>query len=110
MRKELLGLARKRLGAAVAPKEIEFRTDLPKNSQRQDHATFAKNSRTRLAGGRSFDAGERRAMTHKVNLDHAHLRHLLKALIRIRRSERQMRRAGAVKLTDFGRYDSDNGS
>lgn len=30
MRKELLGHARKRLGAAVAPKEIEFRTDLPK--------------------------------------------------------------------------------
>jgi acetyl-CoA synthetase len=30
MRKELLGHARKRLGAAVAPKEIEFRSNLPK--------------------------------------------------------------------------------
>jgi len=30
MRKELLGHARKRLGAAVAPKEIEFRVNLPK--------------------------------------------------------------------------------
>jgi acetyl-CoA synthetase len=30
LRKELLGHARKRLGAAVAPKEIEFRTSLPK--------------------------------------------------------------------------------
>jgi acetyl-CoA synthetase len=30
MRKELLGHARKRLGAAVAPKEIEFRANLPK--------------------------------------------------------------------------------
>ena len=29
-RKELLGFARKRLGAAVAPKEIDFRTNLPK--------------------------------------------------------------------------------
>ncbi|MGD9656497.1 MAG: acetate--CoA ligase [Methylocystis sp.] len=29
-RKELLGHARKRLGAVVAPKEIEFRTDLPR--------------------------------------------------------------------------------
>ena len=28
--KELLGFARKRLGAAVAPKEIEFRADLPR--------------------------------------------------------------------------------
>lgn len=30
MRKELLGHARKRLGAAVAPKEIEFRANLPR--------------------------------------------------------------------------------
>jgi acetyl-CoA synthetase len=30
LRKELLGHARKRLGAAVAPKEIEFRANLPK--------------------------------------------------------------------------------
>jgi acetyl-CoA synthetase len=30
LRKELLGHARKRLGAAVAPKEIDFRTDLPR--------------------------------------------------------------------------------
>jgi acetyl-CoA synthetase len=30
LRKELLGHARKRLGAAVAPKEIEFRPTLPR--------------------------------------------------------------------------------
>jgi acetyl-CoA synthetase len=30
LRRELLGHARKRLGAAVAPKEIDFRTNLPK--------------------------------------------------------------------------------
>lgn len=30
LRRELLGLARKRLGAAVAPKEIDFRRNLPK--------------------------------------------------------------------------------
>jgi len=30
LRKELLGHARKRLGAAVAPKEIDFRADLPR--------------------------------------------------------------------------------
>jgi acetyl-CoA synthetase len=30
LRRELLGFARKRLGAAVAPKEIEFSSDLPK--------------------------------------------------------------------------------
>ena len=30
MRRELLGHARKKLGAAVAPKEIDFRENLPK--------------------------------------------------------------------------------
>jgi acetyl-CoA synthetase len=30
LRRELLGHARKRLGAAVAPKEIDFRANLPK--------------------------------------------------------------------------------
>jgi acetyl-CoA synthetase len=30
LRLELVGFGRKRLGAAVAPKEIDFRTDLPK--------------------------------------------------------------------------------
>ena len=30
LRKEMLGHARKRLGAAVAPKEIDFRANLPK--------------------------------------------------------------------------------
>jgi acetyl-CoA synthetase len=31
LRLELIGFARKRLGSAVAPKEIEFKADLPKN-------------------------------------------------------------------------------
>ncbi|BBO74328.1 acetate--CoA ligase [Desulfosarcina widdelii] len=31
LRLELIGFARKRLGPAVAPKEIDFKTDLPKN-------------------------------------------------------------------------------
>jgi acetyl-CoA synthetase len=31
LKRELLGFARTRLGAAVAPKEIEFRTSIPKN-------------------------------------------------------------------------------
>ena len=30
MRKDILGYARRRLGAAIAPREIEFRQDLPK--------------------------------------------------------------------------------
>ena len=51
------GHARKRLGAAVAPKEIEFRRDLPKHAQRQDHAPPAEGARTRPAGRRPLDAG-----------------------------------------------------
>jgi acetyl-CoA synthetase len=31
LRAELIGFARKKLGAAVAPREIEFRRSLPKN-------------------------------------------------------------------------------
>jgi acetyl-CoA synthetase len=30
LRKELLGHARKRLGAAIAPRQVEIRTDLPR--------------------------------------------------------------------------------
>jgi acetyl-CoA synthetase len=30
LRKELIGFGRARLGAAIAPKELEFRSDLPK--------------------------------------------------------------------------------
>ena len=41
LRLELIGFGRKRLGAAVAPKEIDFRDELPEDAQRQDHATIA---------------------------------------------------------------------
>ena len=52
LRKELLGHARKRLGAAVAPKEIDFRASLPQDAQRQDHAPPAEGPRARPARGR----------------------------------------------------------
>ena len=59
LRKELLGHARKRLGPAVAPKEIDFRTNLPQDAQRQDHAPPAQGARTGPAGGRPVDPRKR---------------------------------------------------
>ncbi len=41
LRQELLGFARARLGAAVAPKEIDFRSSIPKNRAGKDHASSA---------------------------------------------------------------------
>jgi hypothetical protein len=55
--RELLGHARKRLGPAVAPKEIAFRPDLPRNAKWQDHAPPAARPRIRSAGGRPIDLG-----------------------------------------------------
>ena len=56
LRKELLGHARKRLGPAVAPKEIAFRTEFAKDSKRQNHASSAQSTRIRPSGRRHFHA------------------------------------------------------
>ena len=58
--RELLGHARKRLGPAVAPKEIAFQRRSAAHPQRQDHAPPAARPRTRPAGGRPLDAWRRR--------------------------------------------------
>ena len=60
LRRELLGHARTRLGAAVAPREIEFVDDLPAHAQRQDHAPAAEGARTRPGRRRHVDARDGR--------------------------------------------------
>ena len=87
LRRELLGHARKRLGAAVAPKEIDFRANLPKTRSGKIMRRLLEGARTRPARGRPLHAGKRRAMSAKVHLDHAHVRHLLRQMIRIRHFE-----------------------
>ncbi len=57
LRRELLGFARQRLGAAVAPREIEFAGERAAQPQRQDHAPPAEGARAGPAGGRHLDAG-----------------------------------------------------
>ncbi len=57
LRLELLGHARKRLGPAVAPREIEFAPTLPRHAQRQDHAAAAEGARTGPARRRHVHAG-----------------------------------------------------
>src|SRR5208337_491543 len=59
---------------------------LAKNAQWEDHATSSEGARTRPARRRSVDVRERRTMS-RVHLDHAHMRHLLKEMIRIRHFE-----------------------
>jgi acyl-CoA synthetase (AMP-forming)/AMP-acid ligase II len=56
---ELLGFARKRLGAAVAPKEIAFLDQPAAHPQRQDHAPPAQGARTGPAGRRHLHPGSR---------------------------------------------------
>ena len=56
LRRELLAFARRRLGAAVAPREIEFVTGAAQ-PQRQGHAAAAQGARARAARGRHLDAG-----------------------------------------------------
>ena len=94
LRLELLGHARKKLGAAVAPKEIEFAAVAAAHAQRQDHAPPAQGARTRAAGRRHLDAGERRLMVEPVPYDKAvRLPPAAVDMLRIRRHGGEMRRA-----------------
>ena len=60
LRTELLGHARKKLGAAVAPKEIAVLAVAAAHAQRQDHAAAVEGARTGVARRRSLDPGKRR--------------------------------------------------
>ena len=59
LRLELIGFGRKRLGAAVAPKEIDVRPAPPEDAQRQDHAAPAARPRARAPRRRPLDVGDR---------------------------------------------------
>ena len=90
LRKELLGHARQRLGPAVAPKDIAFRTEPAEDPQRQDHAPPSQGARARSPGRRHLDARKRGAMSaaiDKPRLSRPHVLDLLKQMIRIRRFE-----------------------
>ena len=87
LRRDLLGHARKHVGRGGGAEGDRFQPRPAAHPQRQDHAPAAEGARTRLAGRRSVHAGKRRAMNDKVHLDHTHVRHLLTAMLRIRRFE-----------------------
>ena len=63
LRKELLGHARKRLGPAIAPKEIAFRENLPKTRSGKIMRRLLKARELGLPGRRHLYAGKRGAMT-----------------------------------------------
>ena len=54
---DLVAFARRRLGAAVAPRSIAFETDLPEDQEREDHAPAPEGARARAGRGRHLDAG-----------------------------------------------------
>ena len=60
LRRELLGFARKRLGPAVAPKEIDFRDELPKTRSGKIMRRLLKARELGLARGRSVHARRKR--------------------------------------------------
>ena len=93
LRKELLGHARKRLGPAVAPKEIDFRTNLP---QTRSGKIMRRLLKARELGLPEGDIRRSRAMRNdriaadarsEPHLTREHLLRLLRQMVRIRRFE-----------------------
>ena len=52
LRREIMGFSRKKMAAAVAPREIEFVPSLAQNPERKDHAPPAQGPRARSPRGR----------------------------------------------------------
>ena len=77
--RELLGFGRKKLGSAVAPKEIEFMKSLPK--------TRSGKIMRRLLKARELGEDEGDLSTLETTVEKEHGVHLLKEMIRIRRLE-----------------------
>ena len=95
--------ARKRLGAAVAPKEIDFRDDAAADAQRQDHAPAAQGARAgparrRLCRRWRATSDERNAPPRP----RARGSHLLRQMLRIRRFEEKCAELySAAKIRGF---------
>ena len=88
LRQELLGFARVRLGAAVAPKEIEFRPSHSEEPRRQDHAPAAQGAGAGAARRRHLDAGGSHEPRSRASRRQSRARvRLLHEMLRIRRFE-----------------------
>ena len=90
LRRELLAHARRRLGAAVAPREIAFSAVAAAHAQRQDHAAAAASAGAGPRPGRPVDAGAGRMSVPDVRalpVEREHGLALLREMLRIRRFE-----------------------
>ncbi len=90
LRQELLGFARVRLGAAVAPKEIAFVDAVPKNRAGKIMRRLLKARELGSARGRHLHPGAIMTTESPVaadGIDVGHARHLLREMLRIRRFE-----------------------
>ena len=91
LRLELIGFARKKLGAVVAPKEIEFRTSLPRTRSGKIMRRLLRMQRNGSAGRRPVHTGAcfmtARADTRRLRQPRAISVHLLRQMLSIRRFE-----------------------
>ena len=102
LRRELIGFGRSRLGAAVAPRELEFARDLPKTREWQDHAPDAPSPRARSRHRRRVDPRGGRMTTDSPVLDAPHALELYREMLRIRRfEERCVELYSATKIRGF---------
>ena len=70
LRRSFWGTRARRLGAAVAPKEIDFRRQPARRRAAARSCAAAQGARVGPSGGRSVEPRKRRAMSDKVHLGH----------------------------------------
>ena len=89
LKRDILAHARKRLGAVVAPKELDFTPNLPKTRSGKIMRRLLKARELGLARRGYLGAREELMTDHgdKVRLDRDHLLHLMREMMRIRRFE-----------------------
>ena len=105
LRLELIGFGRSRLGAAVAPREIEFASRPPEDAQRQDHAPDAPRPRARPRRRRRVDPRGEHGDDGIAGCDRTggpHTLELYREMLRIRRfEERCVELYSATKIRGF---------
>ena len=95
--REIQGFARSRLGAAVAPKEIELRDSVPKTRSGKIMRRLLRARALGLARGRHLDAG-----VGRLSAEREHAQALLGEMIRIRRfEEKSAELYGQQKIRGF---------
>ena len=101
LRRDLIAFARRKLGAAVAPREIEFVDSIPHNRSGKIMRRVLKARELRTTGGRSLDDGAG-AMSIATTLNREHGLQLLRQMLLVRRFEEKcVELYSATKIRGF---------